>query len=69
MCFHHVIQLFCFDLIRPQLTAIAGAMDHPLYHKTYHAIQEIQQHFQQLSQPDSNLVENEILTKIAAVNA
>lgn len=45
-------------------------MDHPLYHKTHHTIQEIQQHFQQLaSAGDTSLVENEIQTKIAAVNA
>lgn len=45
-------------------------MDHPLYHKTHHTIQEIQQHFQQLSSVgDTVPVENEILSKIAAVNA
>lgn len=45
-------------------------MDHPLYHKTYHLIQEVQQHFQQLSSAgDTNAVENEILTKVAAVDA
>lgn len=45
-------------------------MDHPLYHKTHHTIQEIQQHFQHLTAAgDTNLVENEILSKIAAVNA
>lgn len=48
----------------------AAVMDHPLYHKTHHIIQEIQQHFQQLnSVGDASAVENEILTKIAAVNA
>lgn len=43
----------------------------PLYHETNRLIQEIQQCFQQLnnSQSDSFSVENQILTKIASVNA
>ena len=42
-----------------------------LYHTTNKTIHEIQQCFQQLNNPgiDSIAVENEILTKITAVNA
>lgn len=42
-----------------------------LYHQTNRIIQEIQQHFQQLNGPQSDLVkvENEIQMKIATVNA
>lgn len=51
-------------------TTTVRAMDHPLFHKTHHSIQEIQQLFQQLSSAaETNLVECEIQTKIAAVNA
>lgn len=43
----------------------------PLYHETNRVIQEIQQCFQQLnlSQTNSVSVENQILVKIATVNA
>lgn len=43
----------------------------PLYHETNRIINEIQQLFQQLNhaQVDSVLIENQILVKIASVNA
>lgn len=43
----------------------------PLYHETNRVIQEIQQCFQQLNVPQTNSVsvENQILVKIATVNA
>lgn len=43
----------------------------PLYHATNKLIQEIQLCFQQINNPgvDAIAVENEIMTKISAVNA